>query len=431
MIRIVSFSVLALVCGTSEAGSRHTTEAVTLRKKPGEKQAAVAQIAPNTEVTVLAEDGRWLRVRVNGVEGFTPRTTISDDPDAARPRTAGWSATRHPGDHEDTALQVATLAPGAMLDAPRSDARKVRELAKGAQLSVVDAATTPGWIRAHDDQGHDGWVARSLVENSTTAVVTTGVDLRGSGLAHDDFARAERPLAIRTELGFGYRSLGMDLSSNAEGGLTNYRVDADAIAIVAAADATWRDRRHLVVAGDARVELGNASPGIEYLGPTSPPGTIAFRTFGVDLGVRAGVRVKQAIDLAVRVGGHYDAFLTTSVDNAGMLPRERLLGATIGARIEIAPPHSRIGVSARFDWLALGSRAQTAGLEDGQDSTAHAAWGGLCVRYTLGWLAPFIALDVERATTSWTGMSARAPGVTEASRVDTTQLMEIGISAEL
>jgi hypothetical protein len=114
-----------------------------------------------------------------------------------------------------------------------------------------------------------------------------------------------------------------------------------------------------------------------------------------------------------------------------MLPRERLLGATIGARIEIVPPRSRIAVTARFDVLAIGSRAQTPGLEDGQSSTAHALWGGLSVRYTLGWLSPFVALDFGRATTTWTGMSVREPGVTNAQRVDSTQLVQLGISAEL
>lgn len=428
MLRVLF--VLAIVCGTSVAGPRHTTEAVTLRKKPGEKQAAVAQIAANTVVTVLAEEGRWLRVRAKGAEGYTPRTTISDDPDAAAaPAPATWSAARHPGDHEDTALLIETIAPGAMLAAPKPEAAKLREVAKGARLSVIDAATTPGWIHAHDDQGNDGWIARSLVENSATGVAVAGVDLQGT--ASDDFARKSRPFAIRSEVGFGYRSLGMDLSSNAEGGLTNYRVDADAVAVVAAADATWRGTGRLVLAADARAELSDSSPGIDYLGPTSPAGRIPFTTVAADVGVRAGIRVKDAIDLALRAGGHYDAFLTQQVDNAGMLPRERLLGATLGARVEIAPPHSRIGMTARFDYLVIGSRAQTSGLEDGQHSTAHAMWGGLCVRYSLGWIAPFAALDLGRATTTWTGMSAREPGVTDAHRVDSTQLMQIGISAEL
>ncbi|HEY6033164.1 MAG TPA: hypothetical protein VIV58_02865, partial [Kofleriaceae bacterium] len=335
------------------------------------------------------------------------------------------------GDREETALQVETIAPGVMRAAPRAEAAEVRAVAKGARLSVIDAATTPGWIHTHDDQGHDGWIARSLVETSATGVAIAGVDLQGAGLSRDAFVRTSRPFAVRAELGLGYRALGMDLTSNAEGGLTNYLVNADAAAVVGDADATWRGAHDLSLAADAHVELSTSSPGIDYLGPTSPAGKIPFSTFAADVGVRAGIRVDGAIDLALRAGGHYDAFLPQQVDNAGMLPRERLVGATLGARVELAPPHSRIGAAARFDVLVIGSRAQTPGLEDGQHSTAHALWGGLTVRYTLGWIAPFVALDLGRATTTWTGMSAREPGVTDARRTDSTQLLQIGISAEL
>ncbi|HEX7702617.1 MAG TPA: SH3 domain-containing protein [Kofleriaceae bacterium] len=432
MLRVVFFCVLASLCAASEAGPRRTTEAVTLRKKPGEKAAPVAQLAANTEVTVLAEEGRWLRVRANGVEGYATRTTISGDPAAAAVApTATWSAARHPGDHEVTELLVEAISPGAMLAAPKPEATVVRDVAKGVRLSVIDV-TTPGWIHAHDDQGHDGWIASALVENSASGVVAAGVDLAGVGMSRDDFSRAQvGALAVRTDLGFGYRSLGMDMTSNAEGGLTNYLVDADAIVIVADADAALRLSDRFFVAADARFAFSDSSPGIDYLGPTAPAGKIPFTTVAGDAGIRAGVRVKSAIDLSLRVGGHYDAFLPQNVDNAGRLPREGLLGATIGARVEIAPPHTRIGVTARFDMLAIGSRAQTPGLEDGQSSTAHALWGGLSVRYTLGWISPFVALDFGRATTTWTGMSVREPGVTNASRVDSTQLVQLGISAEL
>jgi len=428
---VFRLALLMLLCGTSVAGPRKTTEAVALRKKPGEKEPAIAQIAANTVVTVVGADGRWLRVRVNGVEGYVTRTTITDDPDAPAPTAIPtWSAARHPGDHEETELQVEAIASGAMMSAPQPRATKVRDLAKGERLLVIDAATTPGWIHAHDDQGHDGWITRSLVENSATGVTTTGVDLQGIGLSRDNFSRTPRAFAIRADVGLGYRSLGMDLTSNSEGGLTNYLVNADAVAAVVDGDVTWR-AGNAFVAIDARGEFSDSSPGIDYLGPTAPPGKIPFTTVAADVGVRGGIRVKQAFDLALHVGGHYDAFLTQSVDNAGMLPRERLLGATVGLRVEVLPPTSRIGVAAHFDMLLIGSRAQTPGLEDGQDSTAHALWGGLSVRYTLGRLSPFVGLDFGRATTSWTGMSNREPSVTNAQRVDSTQLVQIGCSAEL
>lgn len=350
-------SVLA-VATSAAAAPRHTTAAVTLRKRPGEKQASVAQLPANTPVTVLGEDGRWLRVRANGAEGYLTRTSVTDDTPLPPP-TPAWGA--HPPE-----------VPG-----------KRAEIVAGT--SVDETYTRP----------------------------------------------PPRTFELRAGAGLGYRSLGMDLRSNAEGGLTNYLVDADAAAAVLDAGATLRLGGRLLAGFDATTTLSTSSPGIDYPGPTAAPGTIPFTTFALDVGGRLGLRVGD-IELAVRAGAHYDAFLPRSVENAGMLPRERLLGVVAGARVDLAPAHSRFGASARFDILVVGSRAQTPGLEDGTSSTAHALWGGVSVRYLIGaHVAPFAALDFGRATTAWTGPSVREPAVTDAHRTDTTQLLQIGLGAEL
>jgi SH3-like domain-containing protein len=427
-------AVLAIVLAGSSVRAepaRHTTEAVTLRKKPGEKEAAVAKVAANTAVIVLGEEGRWLKVKVKGAVGYLTRTTVSDvttDPVEA----STWSAGRRTDDGRPiTELFVEAPNAGALTTEPKPNAPEVAGVAKGERLIVLDAAT-PGWLHARDDHGHEGWIATGQVENGATAVEISGagVDLQGKV---DDYARPPTgSLALRAEVGIGYRSLGMDLSSNADGGLTNYLVDADAAALVFALNATRWLSGKLFVAGDVQVVLSQSRPGIAFSAPDLPPGEIPFETFATDAGLRVGLHAKQAIDLALRAGGRYDTFLPDSVDNKGMLPRERLLGVTLGARVEILPPHSRFGASLRFDVLAIGSRSQTAGLEDGTSSTARGLWGGVTVRYQLGHhVSPFAGYDFGRATTSWTGMSVREPQVTSAYRVDITQLIQIGIGAEL
>lgn len=351
--------ILASMAAVAAADPRHTTEAVTLRKKPGEKEAEVAKIAANTPLTVLGEEGRWLRVRAGSNEGYVLRTSVNDD----------------------------SPAPDA---APKWGANPPPVLGKRAEAV---AGTT-------------------AVADTYTRPAPHGLELRG-------------------ELGLGYRSLGMNLSSNADGGLTNYLVDADAVALAFDGTGTVRLGGNLFAGFDARASVSVSSPGIDYPGPTAAAGKIPFDTFALDAGGRAGLRVRD-IDLAVHVGGHYDAFLPKSVDNAGMLPRERLIGLTAGLRADFAPAHSRFGASARFDILAIGSRAQTPGLQDGTSSTAHALWGGLSVRYLVNaHIAPFAAYDFGRATTSWTGPSVREPGVTNAHRVDTAQLLQLGIGGEL
>jgi hypothetical protein len=150
-----------------------------------------------------------------------------------------------------------------------------------------------------------------------------------------------------------------------------------------------------------------------------------------DAGVRGGLTTNTGIDLALTAGGHYDAFLTER-GNPGHLPSERLFGATVGARVDLAPADSRLALSARFDTLVIGSRQQTSGLEDGATSTAHALWGGVAIRYALaGRLAVFAGYDFGRASTTWTGRSAREPSATRTRRIDTSQLAQLGLTTAL
>jgi SH3-like domain-containing protein len=484
---------VAVTCVTFAAVGepRRTLAVVSLRARPGERAAVVARLPANTVVNVLAIEGRWLRVRasridgrglppagsgaegrrgtVDGrvlppagsgaegrrgsndgrglapagsgaegrrgtIEGYLTRTTVSEPAARAAP-AAQWSAARRVDGQANTALFVEVVAARAALRAqPRPDAAPVIELARGARLVVVDATADPAWIHARDPAGHDGWIGRPEIDDGASAVVVTGADLRGLGLAREAAlpSVAARALAVRAELGLGFRTLGMSLNSNAQGGLANYVLAADAVAETLALDVVRRARRNVFVAADLRASASESSPGIDYPGPTAPAGTIAFRTLAGDLGVRVGTRARGGFDLALRAGGHYDAFLASHVRNAGMLPRERLLGATLGARIDLAPAPSRFTVSARFDALVLGARKQTAGLEDGTSSTARALWGGLTMRYALAHrISIFGGYDFARASTAWRGESIRQPGVTGTRRIDTAQLVEIGLSAAL
>jgi SH3-like domain-containing protein len=435
--------VLLLLCAylavapltLARAESRRTLEEVTLRKKPGEKEPAIARLPVNTPVTVIALEGRWLLVRAGGTTGYLTRTTVSEPAPGDAAPVASWSAARKVSGQVISDLYVQVVAAqGTLRAAPRPDADPIAPAARGTRLAVVDAAGDPAWIHARDDAGHDGWIARQQVDNGASAVVVTGVDLAGVGLAREDAGRSAAPrrLAVRADLGIGLRALGMVLTSNAEGGLTNFVLDADAVAATLDVDVARRLAGSAFVGGDARLSASESSPGIDYPGPTGPAGKIAFRTFASDAGIRIGTRARRVFDLALRAGVHYDAFVASSVKNAGMLPRERLLGATLGIRVDITPERSRFTITARFDVLVVGGRSQTAGLEDGTSSTARALWGGLTMRHALvPRLAVFGSYDFTRASTEWSGMSVREPGATRTRRVDTAQLVQLGVSAEL
>jgi len=414
------------------AETRTTTVQVTVRKRAGEKAAAVVIVPAGTAVEVVREDGRWVVVRVKGGEGYVPRTTLTAPPSA--PTSAPvWSAPRRAGGALDASLHVLVTAATASLRAvpEAGGGAAVTSLSRGARLAVLDASTRPGWLRVRDETGREGWIARGDVGDGAGAIAD--VPARVAPEAPRERARPPGQLSLRLDAGVGYRSLGMDMTSSSDGALANYLVDADAFAVSFAADAVISPAGAWIAGADAVVLTCRASPGIEYPGPSAAAGEIPFDTVAAELGLRGGRRFgRGTVELALRAGLHYDAFLARDVDNAGMLPRERLLGATAGGRAELRPAGSRFGATLRADVLVAGGRAQTRGLEDGTSSNARAVWGGVTIRAAVGarW-SLFGAYDFARLSTEWSGMSTRLPGVTRAERIDTSQVVQLGLGAEL
>ncbi len=371
-LRVVFLHVaIAMLASVAVADTRRTTEAVTLRAKPGERQAAVVTVPVGAVVTVLEEHGRWIRVRVG----------------KARKAKVGW------------VTRTTLAAPAAATSATPADP------------TAPDAA----------------WTAR---ESSVAPVSPAAKAVARAGGAPPGSPPAR--LAVRATVGIGYRSLDMRFASNGGGGLANYLVSADAAVADVEAELIARPRSRLVLAAiDGRVRMSYSSPGLDYMGPTLPAGEIPFTVFEAEAGARLGVH-HGAFDAALRGGLHYGAFLAEEIANAGRLPRERLFGATAGVRADIAPARSRVVVSLAFDLLVAGDRQQTPGLEDGQTSDAGALWTSATVRYRLDqrWSA-LGTLSFTRATTSWRGPSVRQPDVTAADRVDRSEIVQVGVAAEL
>lgn len=361
-----------LLVATAVAESRRTTERVTLRARPGERQKAVVTVPAGVVVTVIEEQGRWSKVRVGSGRkakvGWLTRTTITAPPG-------------DPSPVEDRAPSAAWADAGAV--APTAPAAAVASPA----IVPMQPLRPPQALRRR-------------VELSATAAL-------------------------------GYRSLDMRFSSNGGGGLANYLVSADAAVADVEVELRARPAGAFVIGADARVRGSYSSPGLAYSGPTLPPGDIPFSIFEVEGGARGGWQ-RGAAAVTLRAGVHYGAFLAEDVANAGRLPRERLLGVTAGAGVTVAPRRARARVDLFADVMVAGDRRQTPGLEDGMTSEAGALWGGATLRYRFDrrWSAVG-ALRISRAATSWQGASVRQPDVTSAERVDASQIFELGVAAEL
>ena len=369
-----------------------TSEAVTLRAAPGEKQKPVAQLAAGTAVVLLGHEGRWLRVRANRTVGWLARTTVTEPAPAATATTATphWGA----GHFNDAVADVRAGQPEVA--PPGSPGASATTASSQASPTAGEAPATGG----------DAQVSQSATPAASSR------------------------LALTLGAALGYRSLEMTFQSNGDHGLDNYVVSTDAMAAEARATAVTRTRSgRFALAADGRARLSHATPGISYQG-SAGQGDIAFSVVEAELGVRAGMRAAPWLDFWLRSGYHYEVFVSREVANVAHLPRERLTGFRTGARVNLRPPQVGATVTVTVDWLLLASRSQTPGLEDGTGNTAHARWVGLGFSRPLGsrWILSAWYVN-GHSETHWRGQSSRQPDVTAAQRVDTSQLVSLGLGA--
>lgn len=428
---------LAIVASTSRsyADGYKTAGPVHLRAKPGEKQELTGDVPANTAVEILEEQGRWRRVKAGKLSGWVARTQLVGGPPPAPGGSQGAWRT-HVRGKETAAGGTAVLLVqvvgkvGVVRGAPQVAAASVVEAAPGTHLAVVDARSTPGWIKVRDESGLEGWIARAEVANGEADAAFMR-PTRAEEERRAEVRRRARKLALRAAARVGYRSLAMDFHSNGTDTLANYVMSSEATTITADGEVALRPGHRFGASLDARARLGYSAPGIAYTDLGGMTSHIPFSMLEGDLGLRVNMRVGEA-DVALRAGYHYEALLVDDVENPGRMPRERLAGATLGSRVDLHPAALPFAISARLDVMLAGGRAQTPGLEDGATSTARALWAGLAIHYPLSPRFSLVGVfDYERATTGWTGAGTRVTGATSAHRTDTSQLIEIGLATEL
>src|ERR1043165_6069933 len=64
----------------ADAEKVKTNQSTKLYSRAGEQSPVVMKLKPGQSMTVLAKDGRWLKVRVSGRTGWVPRSKV-DMPD--------------------------------------------------------------------------------------------------------------------------------------------------------------------------------------------------------------------------------------------------------------------------------------------------------------------------------------------------------------
>src|SRR5437764_12991911 len=79
--------VLLLVAGRADAEKVKTNQSTKLYAHPGEQGKVLLKVKSGQTMTVVAKEGRWLKVRVQGRTGYVPRSKVDlpdDDGEIAR-----------------------------------------------------------------------------------------------------------------------------------------------------------------------------------------------------------------------------------------------------------------------------------------------------------------------------------------------------------
>ncbi|KAB2886561.1 MAG: SH3 domain-containing protein, partial [Kofleriaceae bacterium] len=70
------FFLCALLGGVAHADRVRTTKTTKVFKRTGEQSGVVTKVAKGKTLQVVAKQGRWLKVRVNGRTGWVTQSSV-------------------------------------------------------------------------------------------------------------------------------------------------------------------------------------------------------------------------------------------------------------------------------------------------------------------------------------------------------------------
>lgn len=313
---------------------------------------------------------------------------------------------------------VVKVASAKIYEEASTKSEALDSASEGSKLFVVERDGK--WIKVEDDNGNEGWVKASKVEDGGDS---------GPGYKWEKFAK-------RARANLGYASLTQNFTSN---GTTDpsYKLSSAAAVLAVGGDVLYDYSPTYLIGGDIGYRLQIASPGIRYSDGENSV-NIGYKVHQIDLGVRGGYKLSKKTGMAAygRLGYHYERFGINNVSdfekNLAYLPSEILQGPTIGGIFEMPKLTEKFALRAGFDYLKfLASRKQTVNLEDGSTASPSALWLNLGTVYD--WKADWkITGDYQftYAKTDWSGTvegSMRPQQATSASRKDSLHLLMIGL----
>lgn len=407
-------------------------EPATIRVGPGDSYKSAGDLPAGTTIVVTALKGRWAQVRRGRKLFWILRRSLTGYQPRTEPTTAAEGARVWGGNDARASFRVQVASDDARLFlGPSLTAEVAGAASRGTDYVVVSRSDDRQWLEVRAPDGRAVWIQSNRVQSNTMAdVEADGWSSTASAPSLSAWRKGSLPgLEAATRIGLGYRSISMNHTSDGQGALANTITESQAMAAEGALDLVWRNSSRRVHVGvDGQVRASYAKPGIDVIRDNMSLGDVDFSMYETQGGARVGI-VLSDFEISVRAGARYDVFLTRSVDNVGLLPRESLLSVVGGMRVDWYRLAPELVLSVRGEMLVSGRHRQTQGLEDGEETTVKGASGDLRAIYAATRLLDVVATFHYRWTGySWSGRSERNPDVMQASRSDHAQSLGIGIA---
>jgi hypothetical protein len=429
----------------ADAEKIKTNQTAKLYSRAGEQSPVILTLKPGQTMTVLAKDGRWIKVRVSGRTGWIPRSKVdmpNDDEEIARntrrrPFVDGRGTKRGFGGESGPDDRIGADATGEGDDAPRPSGKVARSddsdrpARKKPRGGDEDDARPPKKSRGEDDarsgkDGDDGDDAKEATRPTAHVAKTTDIynepnagsdasftagpktalyvlEEKGKWtLVENDEGDAgyvltskldieapaggphNRMIDLRGRLGLAQ----VNQSVSTPGGTSpipdNYSAGSSSIGISLGAEVLYPYQKRYWLGG----ELGYAYTTTLFGGIQNGAKTIGFSFHNFNLRALGGYDLddKRGMIAFGRLGYHYDSFQVSNVNdlmqNTAKIPSQIIKGPTIGGGLMIPRLTDSLGLQAGVDLLLIGaSLAQTKNLEDGTGPGAKALYLGTALNY--------------------------------------------------
>jgi len=410
-----------------------TNQSAKLYSRAGEQSPVISKIESGQTMTLLAKDGRWLKVRVSGRTGWIPRSKV-DLPDGddeiarntrRRPFVDGRGTRRGFGGEGGPDDRIGADATGDGEDGrsgkggdgePRSRTGKPhkgdddgddkpRKRAKDGDADAGDDAQEAPRPMAHvsertvitneprKDSGESftagpktalylgettgKWTFVETEEGDAGYVLTSKLDIE-----EPEGGSRMRMIDVRGRLGVTL----VQQSVATPGGMPlpeNYTASSSSLTVALGGTVLYPYSKRYWVGGELAYDFDKAIPGISYNNSTT-----SFTYHDLNLRAVFGYDLQKTNGMVVyaRLGLHYDSFqvdnVTDFTKNTAKLPNQTITAPTLGTALAIPRLTKDLGLTVGLDVILLGSSvAQTKNLEDGTDPSAKALFLGGALTY--------------------------------------------------